>query len=42
MTTRSAINCLIARVAIEHALVLLHDDRDFENMAGAVPELTLA
>lgn len=42
ITVRSAIDCLIARVAIEHDLVLLHDDRDFESMAGVVPELTLA
>jgi predicted nucleic acid-binding protein len=27
---------------IEHDLVLLHHDRDFENMAGAIPELVLA
>jgi predicted nucleic acid-binding protein len=33
---------LIARIAIEHELILLHDDRDFENMAGVIPELTLA
>ena len=42
LTIRSAIDCLIAHVAIEHDLVLLHDDRDFENMAGAIPELALA
>lgn len=42
VTIRSAIDCLIARVAIEHGLMLLHDDRDFERMAGVVPDLTLA
>ena len=42
VTIRSAIDCLIARVAIEHDLLLLHDDRDFEKMAGVVPELALA
>ena len=42
ITVRSATDCLIARVAIEHDLILLHDDRDFENMARVVPELTLA
>jgi predicted nucleic acid-binding protein len=42
VTVRSAVDCLIARVAIEHDLILLHDDRDFENMAGVIPELTLA
>ena len=39
---RSAIDCLIARVAIEHDLLLLHNDSDFENMAKVIPELTLA
>ena len=42
VTIRSAIDCLIARVAIEHGLILLHDDRDFEKMAEVVPELDLA
>ncbi len=42
VTVRSAIDCLIARVAIEHDLFLLHDDRDFLNIATVVPELTLA
>lgn len=42
ITIRSAIDCLIARVAIEHGLMLLHDDKDFENMAGIVPDLALA
>jgi predicted nucleic acid-binding protein len=42
VTIRSAIDCLIARVAIEHDLILLHDDRDFENMVGVIPELELA
>jgi predicted nucleic acid-binding protein/Arc/MetJ family transcription regulator len=42
ITIRSSADCLIARVAIEHDLILLHDDRDFENMAEVVPELTLA
>ena len=42
VTIRSAVDCLVARVAIEHGLMLLHDDRDFEKMAGVVPELALA
>lgn len=42
ITIRSAVDCLIARIAIEHDLVLLHDDRDFEKMAGVILELTLA
>lgn len=42
VTIRSAVDCLIARVAIEHGLMLLHDDRDFEKMADVVPDLVLA
>ena len=42
VTIRSATDCLIARVSIEHDLLLLHDDRDFEKMAGVVPGLALA
>ena len=42
VTVRSALDCLIARIAIEHDLTLLHADRDFESMAGVIPELTLA
>ncbi len=42
ITIRSAADCLIARVAVEHDLVLLHDDRDFEKMAGVVADLVLA
>jgi len=32
-TPRSSNDCLIAQVAIEHGLVLLHDDRDFDSIA---------
>ena len=42
ITIRYSTGCLVARVAIEHGLILLHDDRDFEAMAGVVPDLTLA
>lgn len=42
ITVRSAVDCLIARVAIEHELALLHDDSDFDNMVRVIPELTLA
>ena len=42
VTIRSAADCLIARVAIEHGLILVHDDRDFEKMAEVIPELELA
>lgn len=42
ITIRSSVDCLIARISIEHELMLLHDDRDFEKMAEVVPELVLA
>lgn len=42
ITIRSAIDCLIARIAIEHDLMLLHDDRDFERLAEVVEDLALA
>ncbi|MBD2305228.1 PIN domain nuclease [Chroococcidiopsis sp. FACHB-1243] len=30
LTVRSPIDCCIAQLAIDHALILIHDDRDFE------------
>ena len=42
ITIRSSVDCLIACLAIEHGLMLLHDDQDFERMAEVVPELMLA
>jgi len=40
-TPRSSNDCLIARIAIEHGLLLLHDDRDFEAIAAVVADLKL-
>ena len=42
VTVRSTLDCLIARIAIEHDVALLHDDRDFDLIARVVPELRLA
>ena len=42
VTIRSAMDCLIAQIAIEHKLQLIHNDRDFTNMADVVRELKLA
>lgn len=36
ITVRSTIDCLIAQIAIEHDLFLLHNDRDFEYMAPVI------
>ncbi|HYO13233.1 MAG TPA: PIN domain nuclease [Thermoanaerobaculia bacterium] len=41
ITIRSSIDCLIAQVAIEHRLLLLHSDTDFDQMAKVVPELSI-
>jgi len=39
ITIRSTIDCLIAQVAIDNELLLLHNDRDFRLMQDVVPEL---
>jgi predicted nucleic acid-binding protein len=42
VTVRSTLDCLIARIAIEHGVALLHDARDFDLIARVVPDLRLA
>ncbi|NOT86078.1 MAG: PIN domain-containing protein [Methylococcaceae bacterium] len=39
ITIRSTIDCLIAQIAIEHDLILLHNDRDFKYLADIAPQL---
>lgn len=41
-TLRSTIDCLIAQVAIEHDLILLHNDEDYRNIKRVEPSLKLA
>jgi hypothetical protein len=41
ITPRSPHDCLIARLAVEHQVPLLHDDRDFEMLAKVEPMLAL-
>lgn len=41
ITIRSTIDLLIAWTAIEHDAYLLHNDKDFVNLAKVVPELKL-
>jgi hypothetical protein len=41
VTIRGSIDVLIALTAIEHTLLLLHDDRDFDGIAKWTPELRL-
>ena len=42
VTIRSTGDCLIAQIAIEHELLLVHNDRDFVGIAKVIPELKLA
>lgn len=42
VTPRSSNDCLIAQIAIEHNLTVLHDDSDYEKMAKVEPRLKLA
>lgn len=42
LTIRSNNDCVIAEVAIEQDLVLLHDDADFEKIAIVEPRLKMA
>ncbi len=37
ITIRSTIDCLIAQIALENDLSLLHNDKDFEAMTAAIP-----
>jgi hypothetical protein len=39
ITLRSSNDCLIAQMALEHGLILLHDDEDFRRIGRVVPEL---
>ena len=40
-TPRSSNDCLVAQIAIENDLTLLHDDRDFKAMASVIGQLRL-
>jgi len=42
VTPRSSNDCLIAQIALDHELTLLHDDADFERIAAIEPRLKLA
>ena len=37
VTIRSPIDCCIAQIAMEHKILLIHDDRDFTAIAGHFP-----
>jgi hypothetical protein len=40
-TVRTAVDCLIAQIAIEHNALLIHNDRDFFALAEIEPRLQL-
>lgn len=40
-TVRSTLDCLVAQVALEHGLALLHEDSDYENIRRVRPLATL-
>jgi predicted nucleic acid-binding protein len=42
VSLRSTIDCLIAQIAIENELKLLHNDTDFDRIASVISDLQLA
>jgi predicted nucleic acid-binding protein len=41
ITIRSSIDCLIAQIAIEHDLILLHNDKDYDRIQLVMTKLKL-
>jgi len=41
ITIRSTIDCLVAQIAIENNLAILHNDQDYDRIQSVVPELLL-
>jgi predicted nucleic acid-binding protein len=41
LTVRSSADCLVAQIALEHGLALLHSDRDYESIARVRTRLAL-
>ena len=42
LTIRSMVDCLIAQIAIEHNLILLHNDKDYDHIHQEIKKLKLA
>jgi predicted nucleic acid-binding protein len=40
-TIRSQIDCLIAAIAVRQGATLVHNDADFDRMAGVIPDLAV-
>ena len=41
VTVRSTIDLILVQIALEHGLALLHNDRDFDNIASVVSKLII-
>lgn len=41
MTVRSTIDLILVQIALEHQLALLHNERDFDNIASVVSDLII-
>ncbi len=41
VTVRSTIDLILVQIALEHDLALLHNDRDFDNIASVVSDLII-
>jgi predicted nucleic acid-binding protein len=41
LTVHTAVDCLIAQIAMEHEVLLVHNDRDFFALAQIAPQLQL-
>lgn len=42
VTVRSTLDCLITQICLEHQLMLLHSDKDFERIQKIKPDLRLS
>jgi predicted nucleic acid-binding protein len=41
VTVRSTIDLILVQIALEHDLALLHNDRDFDNIASVISKLVI-
>ena len=41
VTVRSTIDLILVQIALEHNLALLHNDRDFDNIASVISDLII-
>ncbi len=41
VTVRSTVDLILVQIALEHDMALLHNDRDFDNIASVISELII-